>query len=100
MKGFEERNLLSKKADTENGVPMPIEVSVKPESLAANPVVVFAKPANVAEQRRLEGYVGFANCPNQVWISPTFYDQLLRSKIPKVQKSHTTRDNKLNKMQQ
>jgi hypothetical protein len=79
MKGVEQRNLLSEKSDTENGVPIPSEVSVKPEVLtkpetfAANTVVVFAKPANVAEQRRIDGYVGFANCPNQVSISPTFY---------------------------
>jgi len=72
MKGVEQRNLLSEKSDTENGVPIPSEVSVKPETFSANTVVVFAKPANVAEQRRIDGYVGFANCPNQVSISPTF----------------------------
>ena len=73
-KGVEQRDTLSGKSEAENIVPIPHEVSVKPEVLAkpetfvAKPEIVFAKPANVAEHRRLDGYVGFANLPNQVSV--------------------------------
>ena len=73
-RGVEQRDSLSEKPEVENIVPIPHEVSVKPEVLAkpetfpAKPEIVFAKPANVAEQGRIDGYVGFANNPNQVFL--------------------------------
>ena len=73
-RGVEQRDSLSEKPEVENIVPIPHEVSVKPEVLAkpetfpAKPEIVFAKPANVAEQRQIDGYVGFANNPNQVFL--------------------------------